>query len=313
MAERSPLPSQLVVRATATTPVGAVRAAGRLRASRGLPASPLRVLDSYAAVYLLAGSGRYADANGTRTALAPGDLLLLFPGLGHAYGPQPGQTWSELYLLFDGPVFDLWRSAGLLDPARPTRRLAPVDRWAAAFERVFVELQRTGSGAALSTVCALLTVLADAEPTAPPEDAQADHWWLSRASALLDADIRREQPLEAIAARLSMSYDGFRKRFRRLAGVAPARYRTQRSIDRACELLAEGELTGRQIAAALGFNDEFHFSRRFRQLTGSTPSQFRSALPPLPHRATISSGRGDSRPAGRVTREPPSTRGVDRR
>jgi AraC-like DNA-binding protein len=291
MAERSPLPSQLVVRATATTPVGAVRAAGRLRASRGLPASPLRVLDSYAAVYLLAGSGRYADANGTRTALAPGDLLLLFPGLGHTYGPQPGQTWSELYLLFDGPVFDLWRSAGLLDPARPVRRLAPVDRWAAAFERVFVDLQRTGSGAALSTVCALLSVLADAEPTAPREDAQADHWWLSRASALLDADVRREQPLEAIAARLSMSYDGFRKRFRRLAGVSPARYRTQRCIDRACELLAEGELTGRQIAAALGFNDEFHFSRRFRQLTGTTPSQFRSALPPLPHRASIVSGR----------------------
>ena len=82
---------------------------------------------------------------------------------------------------------------------------------------------------------------------------------------------------------------------------------------RACELLADGELTGRQIAAALGFNDEFHFSRRFHQITGRTPSQFRAALPPLPHRATISSGRGDSRPAGRVTREPPSTRGVDRR
>lgn len=274
--------SHLIVRGGAATPVGAVRAAGRLRAGVGLPERPLRILDGFAVVYLLAGSGRYSDADGHRAALGAGDLLTLFPGIGHTYGPAPGETWSELYVLFDGPVFDLWRSAGLLDPARPVRHLEPVDRWADAFERVFLGMHGTGGGAALSTVCALLSVLADVTATPEPAGDPEDRRWLSEATALLDTDPRREEPLERVATRLSMSYDGFRKRFRRLAGVSPARYRALRSIDRACELLARGDLTGRQIAAALGYADEFHFSHRFRQVTGTTPTRFRASLPPRP-------------------------------
>lgn len=272
--------SHLIVRGGAATPVGAVRAAGRLHASGGLPEWPLRILDGYAVVYLLAGSGGYSDVTGNRATLAAGDLLMLFPGIGHTYGPGPGRSWSELYLLFDGPVFDLWRSRGLLDPARPVRHLEPVDRWAAAFERVFLGMHRTGTGAALSTVCTLLSVLAETGAAPEPAGDPDDRRWLAEATALLDTDLRREEPLERVAARLSMSYDGFRKRFRRLAGVSPARYRMQRSIDRACELLAQGEMTGRQIAATLGFGDEFHFSHRFRQITGTTPTRFRASLPP---------------------------------
>jgi len=40
-----------------------------------------------------------------------------------------------------------------------------------------------------------------------------------------------------------------------------------------------GNLTDRQIAERLGFCDEFYFSRRFKQLTGRSPRQFREELP----------------------------------
>jgi AraC-like DNA-binding protein len=76
-----------------------------------------------------------------------------------------------------------------------------------------------------------------------------------------------------------MSYDGFRKRFTRATGLPPARYRGTRLIDRACELMQQGALTDRQIAEQLGFCDEFYFSRRFKQVTGRRPRQFRASLP----------------------------------
>jgi AraC-like DNA-binding protein len=239
----------------------------------------MRVLDGYAVVYLLSGQGRYSDAHGTEAALVPGDLLLVVPGLGHTYGPPPDQRWSELYVMFDGPVFDLWLHAGLLDPHQPVRHLEPIDRWAREIDTITLALRRADPGHALDNVCRLLSLLAVANRSTATALASDDSTWLARAVAMLEADVTRELALPGMAAQLAISYDGFRKRFRRLAGISPARYRSLRSIDRACELIAEGELTNREIAAELGYGDEAHFSHRFLQVTGTTPSRFRSSLP----------------------------------
>jgi AraC-like DNA-binding protein len=209
----------------------------------------------------------------------PGDLLLLVPGVGHSYGPRPGQGWNELYVMFEGPAFDLWRDRGMLDRARPVRHLEPVDHWAREIESITLGLGRTEPEHALGNVCRLLSLLAAAESGPAAAGDAEDRQWLTRARAMLEADPTREVPLPDIASQLSLSYDGFRKRFQRLSGMSPARYRSLRSIDRACDLIAQGDLTNREIAAELGFADEAHFSHRFRALTGMTPSAFRSSLP----------------------------------
>ena len=51
-------------------------------------------------------------------------------------------------------------------------------------------------------------------------------------------------------------------------------------IEHACRLVHEERLTNREIADQLGFSDEFHFSHRFKQVTGRSPAQFRT--PPSP-------------------------------
>lgn len=43
--------------------------------------------------------------------------------------------------------------------------------------------------------------------------------------------------------------------------------------------MQQTDLSDKQIAAELGFCDEFHFSRRFKQITGRSPRAFRSGLP----------------------------------
>ena len=59
--------------------------------------------------------------------LTTGDVVLVLPERAHWYGPGRGRTWDELYLVFDGPVFDLWRGTGVLDEAHPVHS-AP-DGW----------------------------------------------------------------------------------------------------------------------------------------------------------------------------------------
>jgi AraC-like DNA-binding protein len=268
---RNQLESRIVYQSDTGSPLGRVTLAGFLKNHTG-PGPNMRVLGSYALMYLLRGPGLYRDARGVRSELVTGDLLLVFPNIAHTYGPPPGETWDEFYIVFSGPAFDLWRKKNLLDTSALVHHLEPVDYWLRrlddAVERGTDSLQR---------VCALQHALADAlaQPVGGGEAT-----FLAKAKSLLEADV--ETALPVIARQVGLSYETFRKQFTRLAGLPPAQYRATQRILKACDLLVTGSMPIKDVATELGFCDEFHFSKRFKQITGLTPSQYRRVLPQTP-------------------------------
>jgi transcriptional regulator GlxA family with amidase domain len=81
--------------------------------------------------------------------------------------------------------------------------------------------------------------------------------------------------LDALARQLGVSFESFRKGFRAATGKSPARYRSEKRVEAAAQLLASSCLSSKEIAQRLGFADECHFSKRFKQLTGVAPRDFR--------------------------------------
>lgn len=267
-----------------SSPLGRITATDTQRLERPNPAKQFRRFGAYALVFLLAGEGRYQDESGVDRPLRSGDLILIRPSVGHLYGPYAWTEWVERYVVFEGPVFALWEACGLFDLWPPIVRLDPVHLWNAAFDRLFGDTGRIGALPALEQVSRLQELLSRIllEHTVGGRLTSEDRGWLSRAYSLLDAGdpaIGNDLDLPTVAESLAVSYDGFRKRFRKLAGVSPARYRTLQRIDRAQRLIQKGILTNREIAEALGFCDEQHFSRRFKQITGKSPRTFRQSLP----------------------------------
>jgi transcriptional regulator GlxA family with amidase domain len=59
--------------------------------------------------------------------------------------------------------------------------------------------------------------------------------------------------------------------------MPPHHYLLQQRIQKAAELLKSGELPVTDIALAVGFADQSHFSRSFHALVGVAASQFRRA------------------------------------
>jgi AraC-like DNA-binding protein len=234
----------------------------------------MRILGSYALVYIMHGSGRYIDARGANQKVTAGDLIQIFPDIAHSYGPMPGETWDEIYIVFDGPVFDLWRSNGLLDESRAICRLTPIDYWLRRIESIATAEEGL---LPLIAICRLQDLLAEIwqfQHTGGLDD--ADRAWLSGAKRLLQEPVAWEDfDLKTVADRLAMSYVGFRKKFAHLAGMSPGKFHMKSVMDRACDMMRSGDCTNRLVADRLGFCDEFHFSRRFKQIVGLTPSQFR--------------------------------------
>jgi AraC-like DNA-binding protein len=272
--------TELLFRNDARTPLGRLTTAGFISNSAGVRGPGLRVLGSFAIVYLLDGSGSYSDAAGRAVRVRAGDLLLIFPDIGHTYGPGAGETWSEFYCVFDGPVFALLRQVGLLNPARPICHLAPVEEWLGRLTGALASPPALTSRARMCELNGFLHVLSDIlslEADDGGEVLAAE--WIARACELLGADLGREIDAQGVAAEVGLPYETFRKRFQRVMGVSPGRYRAIRRIDAACALLQRPELTLYEIAAALGFSDEFYFSRRFKQVVGISPRAFRRSLP----------------------------------
>ena len=244
----------------AVSPLGRITIVGfGVRQSVAL-AEP-RQLGQYAVVYLVDGRGKYADANGNRKSLGPGDAMILFPDIAHLYNPLPGTTWVTSFLCFHGPVFELWRKQGLLDPRRPVHHAEPVTSWSRRMESVVDRSRQAGAEQSLLGICRLQQLLAEmVTGSVRAAVHQQDSQWLARVSGLIEANLVGLVDWESLAHQVGLTVESFRKRFTRAAGQPPVRYRMGRLIDRACELMQSGAHKDREIAEMLGFCDEFYFS-----------------------------------------------------
>jgi AraC-like DNA-binding protein len=267
---------ELLLNNDTLTPLGRLRLAGTITEGQGvIPRTPLRVYGSYAVVCVVRGRGKYRDSSGFQAEVRTGDAILVFPERAHWYGPSGRQGWDEVYVTFDGPVFDLWRQTGLLDAARPVRSCPP--GFAKRLRDLLMTAARPESMAArLRDLNAFLLLLSELLPPLDGDAGTPGSEWAAEAKAMLETDLGLEMDLSEVALAVGMSYETFRKRFLKVVGVTPTRYRTRRRIEAARELLRYSpQMTNRQVAATLGFADEFHFSRRFKEWTGQTPRDFR--------------------------------------
>lgn len=247
-----------------------------IQTTSGLSKWPLRVFGHFALVYITEGSGELIDAQGFHSPVGVGDLLIVFPDIGHTYGPLEGDIWSEIFVVFDGPLFDLWRESGLLDPKRPIFHLEPVEYWSRQLIDTVWSVSQSGQETTLDRLCRLQQFIADARRHAfGAVDGDVGSAWLAKAKLLLESDLGHQKNNAEIARQLGMSYDGFRKRFVKEMGVSPGKYHNQYRITQACLLLATQTLTLKEIANRLGFSDEFHLSKRFKQIIGMPPREFR--------------------------------------
>jgi AraC-like DNA-binding protein len=79
--------------------------------------------------------------------------------------------------------------------------------------------------------------------------------------------------IEDLAARFSLSWDRFEKRFRRAVGATPKQHASLLRLRRAIALHRTGAPLA-QVSLEAGYCDQAHFSREFRSFTGHAPRQF---------------------------------------
>jgi AraC family transcriptional regulator len=143
------------------------------------------------------------------------------------------------------------------------------------------ELECSGIGSRLyvdSLTAALMTHLLRHYSAQKPIE-QKHHSGLSKrqlqqVANFVDRHLDQDIALAELAALVRMSPSYFSSLFKQSTRLTPYQYVIQFRIERAKQLLRQGELSIADVAHSLGFTHQSHLSRHFKRLVGVTPKTF---------------------------------------
>jgi AraC-like DNA-binding protein len=263
----------LVAEAVATR-LGQLHLAGEvLDTFPRVPRSP-RVIDAYVLSVLVDGQGSFVFPDGHEAPIGPGTPSVVLPGQPHWYGTREGGRWTELFAAFTGPLFDTLADVGVLTVT------GPLPRQPASSIRALRSLLGTAPRApraAEHQLFALAEWLLDA---ANPPSGTGLTPTIAAAVDRLSENLELALDMSEVAAALDLPYNTFRRRFAAEVGESPGAFRNTRRLETGATLLRLTNMTVRQVARAVGYTDEFHFSRRFRAQFGVPPRTYGRSLGP---------------------------------
>lgn len=246
---------------------------GHFHESSGYRAYRPRGVGDWLLIHTIAGIGRFGHTGGELVAM-PGDWVLLRPGTLHDYSAIG--SWELLWVHFQPRVEWL----GWLDWPEVSKGLMRLHidepgaaaRFGEAHRLAHSDLNRREAFA----MNALEALILECDMHNPRATASRYDRRVAAAMDYLDRHLQAKTTLEDVAAAVGLSPSRLAHLFKAETGRTPQVYLEQRRMQRATELLHRTGFSIQQIAAAVGFDSAFYFSRRFKAATRRSPSALRT-------------------------------------
>lgn len=231
-------------------------------------------LDNYLLIYCIGGKGTLANDD-KHYGITGGDLVLLPRDHAHAYKADNKDPWTIYWLHFDGRLAEsFYRHAQM---TAPRLNIGVQPRVVRVFDGL-TDLRRGSHQLAefiqgCHQLQALLSYIALLTRQQLPRSGKLLN--LEQLRALMQEHIHSQLDLARLAAEANVSKYHFAKKFKALTGSAPIQYFINMKMQRACYLLDSSRQSIKEVAASLGYDDVYYFSRLFKKTIGLSPSQYR--------------------------------------
>ena len=103
-------------------------------------------------------------------------------------------------------------------------------------------------------------------------------FYLMRALDFIDRNYFENITIEDIASSVGITRKTLSTVFSSLTGFSPKDYLIYYRISKAVDLLRDRNLSVEMIASSIGYNDQYYFSKQFKQNVGMTPSACRKTM-----------------------------------
>lgn len=244
-----------------------------------------RTADFNVLIYVTEGA-IYVTEDDTDYTIAAGELLLLKSGV-HHYGRREIPRGTKWYFIH----FTTAADSAPLPPFFPDS--APIPPYSSIGCRLALPKKLTGLAGSVfeRSLAEFIGYFHSDDPfrrwelnlrlfrllsSLAPEFSQSTAPSLSdKICAYLAENMRRPFCSADISGRFYLSYKRLAAVFKAEKGMSMQQYHTALKINEARRLLRSTLKSVGEIAAELGFSDMMYFSRRFREITGCSPTEYR--------------------------------------
>lgn len=246
---------------------------GHFRERQGYRAYRPRGVGDWLLILTLSGQGRFGLREAEHVTRA-NDWVLLPPGTAHDYGVAAGASGWELlwaHFLPRAEWHDLldWPSIG--GGLRGLRGDAALAGQFGQVHRLLTGGGRRAEALAMNAMEALV-LACDGYHDGGGDGGDSR---IVRAVDHVERHLAEALSVASIAAAAGLSPSRLAHLFREEVGLSVQAFVEQRRMLRAADLLRRTSFPIKQVAAAVGFDSPFYFSRRFSRWSGQSPMTFR--------------------------------------
>ena len=235
------------------------------------------IKNQYKLHYVHSGRG-YLKAGDREYFITEGQLFACYPDQIVYYRSDTADPWHYSWVAFDGLNSELYfKRAGFsksdLVIDCPNRTL---------IENAYNQLLWTGNSAPnkdlnyMGYLYLILAALID-KPANLSKSSSSEEY-VKEALTYIKKNYSQHITVADISANLSLDRKYFSKIFKHYVKMTPMEYLISYRIEKSCELMENTDLTIAEIAATVGYDNQFSFSRAFRAGKNMSPSEYRRQI-----------------------------------
>ena len=234
-----------------------------------------RILSEFQMVYVTEGEGVFSSG-GNDYRVSPGCVMLILPGIKHMYRPLFETGWHEYWVGFKGGYFFQLLEEGRLSEDHVFFKMGLHDSILSFFNQIFDEVRDQRPLYQLKTCALILSLIAEVL-TRERRKEQTNFYEkiVARAKCLMESNVYSAINLPAISEQLGVSTSRLNEIFKTYTSMTPYQYFIQIKIHKAESLLEQEDISIKEAAFRMGFEDQYYFSRLFKNKTGVSPSDWR--------------------------------------
>lgn len=230
--------------------------------------------DQYILLYCMGGRG-VVEVEDERFELNPSDALCIPRRRPHRYYADSEAPWSLLWVHFRG---DDARHFPVDRPGLVHMNSAAADqRVMALFTLIFRTLERNYTlGNFIYLSQALSLILSEIYYREKADESPVRRRALTRAVRYMYGHLNEPLALEDLSRAMQVSRSYLNMIFRQETGHAPMDFFIELKMQEACRMLEDPRMRVGEVAAALGYDDPYYFSRVFRKHMKVSPRAYRN-------------------------------------
>lgn len=227
----------------------------------------------YCIEYIIKGKG-YVQLDNTSFCADEGDIYILPSGRNHYYYSDAENPWTKIWFNISGELAEKIIKCYRIDKMYHVSGLDLKEE----FMRFYKTAESEKDNPNVFDRCALVfieIVQSIAEYINPQRGAEAlspGELLKNKLDSLADFSVSYEKIMEGMYCTEHHAIRSFKSEY----GITPYKYLLNRKLDAAKMLLDTADMSIKEIALFLGFNDNHYFSAFFKRCTGLSPKQYKN-------------------------------------